>query len=164
MVHFSAGPTRWDPMCLNRWSLPHFVVRELPRNAERYFTSGNERSPFDFNPDWKDMSYGSGYHLTKDDRFQFIVDLMNMNHDNKLVYLTMTYDVLDGPLPEDWEQVKTFWLDVNNCGTGEVHAPQQTGNFSIQSVPWKPNFEGRILGSTGHLHDGKSARLSLTIC
>lgn len=100
------------------------------------------------------MSYGTGYHLFKDDRIKYIVDLMNMNMEDKLVYITMTYDILDGPLPEKWEQVKTIWLDVNNCMTGEVHAPQQNGSFTIKSKSWKPNFEGRILSSTGHLHDG----------
>lgn len=86
---------------------------------------------------------------------------MNMNMEDKLVYLTMTYDIKDGPLAPGWDQVKTFWLDANSCGTSEVPAPQQNGSFVIESKPWKPNFEGRVLSSTGHLHDGKEKAWSL---
>jgi hypothetical protein len=47
--------------------------------TERFFTSGNERSIFDFNPEGKpDGSSGTGYHLTKDDKFGYLNELMNM--------------------------------------------------------------------------------------
>jgi hypothetical protein len=156
MVHFTAGPKRWDPVCLGKLSLPHTAVRQNPSTAERYFTSGNERSVFDFNAGGKDMSKGSGYLLTPQDKFYYLVDLMNMNPDDREVYMTMTYDYLDGELPKGWEQAKTVWLDAASCGTSEVGPPQQSGAFEIKSNPWKPNFEGRIIDSIGHLHDGES--------
>jgi hypothetical protein len=155
MVHFTAGPTRWDPVCYNKLSLPHVAVAQNPSTAERYFTSGNERSVFDFNVGGKDLSKGSGYYLTPQDKFYYLIDLMNMNGEDKEVYMTMTYDYLDGELPAGWEQTKTVWLDVASCMTSEVGAPQQTGSFEIKSRPWTPNFEGRIIDAIGHLHDGK---------
>jgi hypothetical protein len=35
---------------------------------------------------------------------------MNMNMEDKVVYLTMTYDILDGPLPTGWKEVKAVWF------------------------------------------------------
>jgi hypothetical protein len=155
MVHFVEGPTRWDPVCYNTGSLPHVAVRASVARAERYYFCGNERTPFDYNPGGKDLSKGSGYALTSADRYHFLVDLMNMNMEDKLVYLTMTYDFLDGTLPPGWNNTKAFWLDAASCTTSEVYPPQQNGKFTIESPTWKPNFEGRLLYSVGHLHDGK---------
>jgi hypothetical protein len=161
MVHFTEGPTRWDAVCYNKISLPHAGVFTTVQKAERYFTSGNERTPFDFNPEGKDISRGSGYHITDSDKFHYLVDLMNMNMEDKVVYMTMTYDYIDGPLPANWTETKSVWLDAASCGTSEVRPRQQTGKFSIQSNPWKPNFEGRILSSIGHLHDGKRFNIGI---
>jgi len=154
MVHFTSGPTRWDPVCYNKLSLPHTALFLKPNQAERYFSSGNERSVFDFNPGGKDLSKGAGYYLTPQDKFHYLVDLMNMNMDARPVYMTMTYDILPGELPAGWSSAKTVWLDVASCMTSEVPAPQQSGAFEIKSIPWKPNFEGKIIDSIGHLHDG----------
>jgi hypothetical protein len=156
MVHFVEGPTRWDPVCYNSGSLPHVAVQASVTRAERNYFCGNERTPFNYNPDGKDLSKGSGYQLTPDDRFHFLVDLMNMNMEDKLVYMTMTYDFLDGPLLPGWNNTKAFWLDAASCMTSEVYPPKQNGQFLIESSTWKPNFKGRLLDSVGHLHDGRS--------
>lgn len=66
----------------------------------------------------------------------------------------MTYDLLDGPLPQGWKDVKVVWFDANQCGTSEVNPPKQSGKFVISSGTWKPNFDGEILGVGGHMHDG----------
>jgi hypothetical protein len=79
MVQFASGPTRWDAVCYSSVSLPHVAVFLSPSSAERYFSSGNERSVYDFNKGGKDMSYGTGYHLTSPDRYAFLVELMNTN-------------------------------------------------------------------------------------
>jgi hypothetical protein len=129
---------------------------ETPSTAERYFASGNERSVFDFNPGATDLSTGSGYYITPEDRFKHIVSLMNMNSNSRSVYLTMHYEYIDGELPPNWNQTKTIWLDVDSCGHSEVIPLQQSGSFQIQSEPWIPNFEGKIIDSIGHLHNGNS--------
>jgi hypothetical protein len=79
---------------------------------------------------------------------------MNMNMDDRPVYLTMIYDYLEGPLPQGWNEIKSLWLDANMCFSSEVTPPRQSGSFSIESQPWTPNFEGRIISAIGHLHDG----------
>ncbi|QDS72079.1 hypothetical protein FKW77_003155 [Venturia effusa] len=152
MVHFLSGPGRWDPTCLNSPSLPHFDVGQTPGSSERYFSSGNERTFFGMDHAGADTKFG--YHIKTTDKMAFIVDLMNMNMDDKVVYMTMTYDFVDGPLPSGWREVKNVWFDVNECGTSEVNPLKQSGKYTITSKPWTPNFEGEILGVGGHLHDG----------
>ncbi|KAF2665343.1 hypothetical protein BT63DRAFT_62241 [Microthyrium microscopicum] len=155
MIHLVTGPNRWDPVCYNRWySSPHFGVNGVPWKTERYFSSGNERSVFNFNADGKDLSSGTGYYVGPDDTFDYLVDLMNMNMEDKVVYLTMTYDILDGPLRPGWKNTKVVWLDADACGLSELPPPVEKGKFEMTSVPWKPNFEGKVIAAVGHLHDG----------
>jgi len=77
-----------------------------------------------------------------------------MNMDDRVVYVTMTYDYLEGRLPQGWSDVKMVWLDAFQCGTSEIAPPKQTGSFVISSRPWTPNVEGKLLGAMGHVHDG----------
>lgn len=76
-----------------------------------------------------------------------------MNMVDSTVYLTMTYDFVPGQ-PDGWDNVKPIWFDVNQCGTSEVDAPQEDGHFVLTSKPWKPNFEGELIGVGSHVHDG----------
>jgi len=153
MVHLTIGSGRWDPTCYGYPSLPHIDVNSSPQASERYFSSGNERSQVRLD----EMGSGekkAGYHLKSSDSYGFIVDLMNMNSADKTVYLTMYYDYIEGPLPAGWDDIKTIWFDVNQCGTSEYSPPKQSGSFTITSSRWSPNISGRILGVGGHLHDG----------
>lgn len=156
MVHFNTGPTRWDATGQGKKiCFPFLPVRTSVSKAERFFTAGNERTPFNYNnPASSDLSSGTGYHLRKEDKFQYLVELMNMNMDDVVVYITMTYDFLDGLLPNGWKEIKPVWLDANLCGSSEVKPLSEKGSFTIKSQPWAPNFEGQILEGIGHLHDG----------
>lgn len=154
MVHFNKGPTRWDATGLGRVCLPFIPVRSNPTTAERFYTAGNERTPFDYNPGGTSLSSGSGYHLFPQDKFSFLVELMNMHMQDQLVYVTMLYDYLDQALPAGWSDVKGVWLDANQCGTSEVRPRSETGAYTIESKPWAPNFEGKVLSAMGHVHDG----------
>lgn len=165
MVHFNTGPRRWDPAALTESScLPHEGVNTMggaslgkgsisARNAERYFVTGNERTPFNY---YKAGAGGEGsaYHLDAADKFFYLVELMNMNMNDATVYITMTYDIIDGALPTGWKEVKTVYLDANACKSSEVPSPKGKTQFTIASKPWKPNVEGPIIDSIGHLHDG----------
>jgi hypothetical protein len=151
MVMMNIGPGRMDPTCVGKVSLPHRVLNTDPSKGERVFSSGNERTRVMFNPPW---STGNqlGYFLEKTDKFAFIVDLMNQNMDDKTVYMTITYDVIEGR-PTGIDNIKAIWLDVAQCGTSEVIPPQQKGQFKIEST-WTANLEGEVLGLGAHLHDG----------
>jgi len=161
MVHFVEGPTRWDPVCYKTGSLPHVDVLLSVTKAERSYFCGNERTPFDHNPKGRDLSQGTGFQITSADKFHYLVDLMNMHMEDKLVYLTMTYDILEGQLPPGWNDTKAFWLDAASCLTSEVWPRKQSGSFTIESPTWKPNFEGKLLWSVGHLHDGGTSTVTM---
>jgi hypothetical protein len=124
------------------------------KNTERYFVTGNERTPFNFYKAGAGGGASSAYHLDAADRFFYLVELMNMNMKDATVYITMTYDIVDGPLPQGWQDVKTVFLDANACKSSEVPSPKGKTQFTIASKPWKPNVEGPIIDSMGHLHDG----------
>jgi hypothetical protein len=66
----------------------------------------------------------------------------------------MYYDILEGPMPAGWDDIKVVWFDANQCGTSEVFPPKQSGSFMVTTRTWKPNFEGKLLGVGGHIHDG----------
>jgi hypothetical protein len=91
MVAFAVGPGRMDPTCVNKTSLPHMAIGSDASRSERFYSSGNERSEARFNPPWVKDSV-MGYYLNPTDKFSFIVDLMNQNKEDKVVYMTMTYD------------------------------------------------------------------------
>ncbi|KAE9982716.1 hypothetical protein EG328_010709 [Venturia inaequalis] len=158
MVHFVSGPSRWDAAGIGGFCLPHFGLGVSPATAERFFASGNERSILTYNMG-TDMSSGTGYHINKEDKFMYMVELMNMNMEDKIVYVTMTYDIIEGkalhrPLPTGWNDMKMVYLGPNQCSTSEVVPPQETGSFTISSKPWTPTYEGKIVSIVGHLHDG----------
>jgi len=153
MVQLTIGPGRWDPTCYGSPSLPHIDVNSSPQASERYFSSGNERTHIDLDILGAEKTKW-GYHIKRSDNFGFIVDLMNMNMQDKTVFLTMYYDVVDGPLPAGWDDIKVVWFDANQCGTSEIRPKSQSGSYNVASSYWRPNFEGRILGVGGHLHDG----------
>jgi hypothetical protein len=155
MVAVTIGPSRWDPTCYHMPdnSLPHVVVGSDSANSERFFAAGNERTTLDLTGA-KVGGKNTAYFIGKEDKFRFIVDMMNMNMEDRTMYLTMTYEFVDGPLPSGWKSIKPIWLDVNQCGTSEVHAPHADQKFTITSKPWTPNIEGDIAFTIGHLHDG----------
>lgn len=151
MVLFNTGPKRFDPTCVGQTSLPHILVSSSPDKSERLMASGNERTTTRFNspytPDEK-----LGYYMNPADKFSFIVDFMNENKEEKTVYLTMTYDFVDGR-PPGFSNFRSIWLDVAQCGTSEVTPPSGKKVFEI-SQNWNANLNADILGAGGHLHDG----------
>jgi hypothetical protein len=151
MVLINSGPGRSDPTC--DWlpiSPPHMIAGAFPKTSERLFASGNERTKVILqNWDFQKV----GYKINKRDKFSMIVDLMNENMQDKVVYLTMTYDIVDGN-PEDYDNVKPVWFDVAQCLTSEWPAPYNNGSYTVPSTTWVANVEGDVLGAIGHLHDG----------
>jgi hypothetical protein len=155
MVLFNTGPGREDFTCGEKdISLPHAVAGVTPRNSERIFASGNERTVCLF-PNWG--VHDAGYKLKPTDSFDAVLELMNENTEAKTVYVTMTYDIVDGhPFKDD---VRIIWLDIGQCGTSEFNPKKDV--FSID-YNWKSNVEGKVIAAIGHLHDGGS-RITLSV-
>jgi hypothetical protein len=86
----------------------------------------------------------AGYKLNPADKFALIVDLMNDNMQDKVVYLTITYDVIQGH-PANYDDIKPIWFDLAQCSTSEVPPPQQAG--MMYDRPWlnRADMECRIL-------------------
>jgi hypothetical protein len=137
--------SRSDLTCVNRNSLPHWVVGFSPTSSERFWASGNERTPIRF-ADWNITD--AGYRMAKGDILSMIVDLMNMDKQDQTIYVAITYDYFDGK-PAGMSEVKPIWLDVDQCGFSEARAKSQSGSYSVSSVPWKTNIDGEILGMGG---------------
>jgi hypothetical protein len=126
MVGFAVGPGRWDPTCYdNEGSLPHRAIASTPRNSQRIFASGNERTAADLTP-YITAGKKTGLFIRKTDELRNIVDLMNMNMNAETVYVTMTYDIFDGAFREGWSDLKPVWLDADQCGMSDVHPPKHS--------------------------------------
>jgi hypothetical protein len=127
MVLFNVGAGRVDATCGDLdISLPHATIGATPRNSERLFAAGNERSPAIF-PDWgvKD----AGYKLNQGDKLAALIELMNQTPEDQTVYLTMTYDIVHGhPFKDD---IKLLWFDVRQCGSSEVNPPTGKRKFKL---------------------------------
>jgi hypothetical protein len=147
MVMFNVGPGRTDATCMNNAaSLPHMLIGSSPTGSERLFSSGNERTPA-FVPQWGGMN-NVGYHMKPADKLAFIIDLMNENMQEKTVYLTITFDFVDGN-PAGFDDMRPVWFDAAQCSTSEVAAPKQSGSFVVSARPWTANFEGEVIGMAG---------------
>lgn len=74
-----------------------------------------------------------------------IVDFMNEGMEDKTLYLTMTYDYVEGQ-PAGFDDVRVIWFDIDQCGLSEVvpNASQQSGKFAISGVPWTTTVDGEV--------------------
>lgn len=149
MILFNAGPGRSDETCSSRdISVPHVSIGYTSRNSERIFASGNERSIASF-ADWGTKD--AGYKVQSTDIFAALIELMNQNMKDELVYLTMNYDIVPNHPFKD--EVKIIWLDVRQCGTSEVLPPKGQNQFLL-GYNWTSTIDGQVIGSIGHVHDG----------
>jgi hypothetical protein len=126
-------------------SLPHWVVGYSPASSERFWASGNERSPIDF-AGWNITD--AGYRVENSDSFAMIVDLMNMNPESQTLYVVIKYDYVDGK-PKGMSEIKPVWLDIDQCGFSEAYARSQSGGYTVSSTPWRANLNGEVLGMGG---------------
>ena len=120
LVLFNIGPGRRDYTCDDRdISVPHVSVNATSRGSERFFGVGNERSNVIFS-DWGITD--AGYKIKSIDSFASLIDVMNENEQDKTVWLTATYDIVDGHPYKD--EIRSIWLDVRQCGTSQVNPPK----------------------------------------
>lgn len=153
MVMMNTGDRRWDAMGVGPMvCTPFLFAGTTPSKSERFFVSGNERTPLNYYQGDKGLE-PSAYHIDAEDSLRYILELMNMSMEDQIVYVTQTYDIVDGPLPTGWKDVKSVFLDVKSCLDSEVHPPGPA-QFTLESKPWTPIIEGKIVYIGGHVHDG----------
>src|ERR1700761_7302816 len=130
---------------------------------EYVFESGNERSEVAFFV--PNSTVSTGYFLRPAERFILNTEFMNMEDKEKWVWLTLTYDYVEG-IPSAYKDARVVWMSIgpNRCGgsaknpfgTTNVTATQQPlkSVFSEYSFPWTSPHDGWVFGGNGHVHDG----------
>jgi hypothetical protein len=136
MLHHAVFASQWrsDATCSGTW---------LGLAGERFFASGDERSRVV-------LPAGYGYRLRWYDRWNLLVDLMNMGAGSKQVYLTVTYtyrSTFDSVRP-----VKPIWLDIDNCGDSEYSIPATYPAEHDSHWDWQSTMDGTIVAMGGHVH------------
>jgi hypothetical protein len=149
VVLINAGPKVQDIMC-------------GAGKGEALFMDGNERTPNIFFRQGIDIK--SGYPLHKEDTFVYSIELMNMDPKEKYVWLTMSFEYLDGANHPEFRPIHQLFLSIGPSCSGFVNPAgasnlTMTGQpkskvFSERSIPWVSRVDGDILGTGGHLHDG----------
>lgn len=113
--------------------------------GERFFASGNERTP------WV-MPTGFGYYVGGDP-WNLVTEIMNHSEELRIVFVKL--DVTYRPAPDTRiKEVKPVWMDVANCSTSEYQVP---AGMSETDWAWNSSLTGRIVATAGHLHDGGKA-------
>ena len=139
-VLFSAG--RQDASCGPDQPFPGKL-------GQRFFASGNERTPGLFPP-------GFGYYVDGGN-WSGIFHVMNHSASAKTVYFRLRVRwspaAAGGVLP-----LTPIWLDMNNCQTSEYAVP---AGPSSSHWTWTSNLTGRIVSTGGHVHNG-GIRTTLT--
>ncbi|HYT39542.1 MAG TPA: hypothetical protein VEN99_08530, partial [Acidimicrobiia bacterium] len=132
-VLFAAG--RQDATCGPEQPFPGQL-------GQRFFASGNERTPGVFPP-------GFGYYVDGGN-WSGIFHIMNHGADAKAVYFRLKVRwspaAAGGILP-----LTPLWLDMNNCRTSEYAVP---AGPSSSHWTWTSNVTGRIVSTGGHVHNG----------
>jgi Stress up-regulated Nod 19 len=120
-----------DATCSGSW---------LGLAGERFFASGNERTPIGF-------PAGYGYRVRWYDSWNMLAELMNHTTSAQTVYLQVTYTYR--PSWESVKRLKPVWLDIDQCGDSEYSIP---AGFSDTHRDWTVNVPGRVVAAIGHVH------------
>lgn len=165
-------------------SLHHVVIGNLrlpsvtcPYVPERLFASGNERTPANI---CLNGTQKAGYHVSDNDSFQFLAELMNEVHEERAAIISIDWEFVPSAAAvmasSAFASVTPLWLDIaGTCGENgsEVAVPiitntTATSNTStgamgstpadafslVMDPPWTSNFSAKVLLALGHLHDG----------
>jgi len=149
-VLLNVGSTIKDPVCNTPYMENMFMSAKT--ETEGVFLLPNS-------------SVKSGYHLSPSDSFVLTTEVMNMDTREKWVWLTLTYDYIEGENPE-YKDARVVWMTISKSICGDnAHNPFGEGNltesrqplkrvFSEHSLPWELPSDAQLLGENGHLHDG----------
>jgi hypothetical protein len=120
----------------------------LGKVGQRFFASGNERTPMSLPP-------GYGYPVGGSEHWNLVYDLMNMNEKPESVYIKVKFGYHPGTT--GFKPVTPVWLDINECGTSEYTVP--TG-YSNTAWNWTVNVPGNVVAIGGHIHtEGHGVRI-----
>jgi hypothetical protein len=113
--------------------------------GERFFASGNERTPIDL------TSLPYGYKVNSSETWNMVFDLMNWETTSKKVKIRMTWKYATGTDHTSRAAVRPVWLDVAQCTLNSYYSP----GFGISDThyDWNASFGGKVIAAAGHIHD-----------
>ena len=132
MVLFNRDTGRQDATCPSSLGLL----------GQRFFASGDERSPVTF-PE------GYGYRVSSASSWLLIWDLASMSGVRETVYYQVDFEWVPASTP-GMRDVEPVWLDVDQCGDSQVNIPVGP---SQQRWTWTVNRPGDLVAIGGHVHD-----------
>jgi hypothetical protein len=110
--------------------------------GQRFFASGNERTPMSLPP-------GYGYSVGENEYWILLYMLMNGNEKPEKTYIEVTYSYVKGKAAAGIKPVTPVWLDINECGDSEFAIPHGHSNTSWN---WTDTVPGEIVAIGGHIH------------
>jgi stress up-regulated protein Nod 19 len=113
--------------------------------GERFFASGNERTPVDL------TSLPYGYKVNSSETWNMVFDLMNWQTTSKTVKIRMTWKYATGTDHTSRAALRPVWLDVAQCTLNSYYSPP----FGVSDThyDWKASFGGKLIAAAGHIHD-----------
>jgi hypothetical protein len=131
---------------------------------ENFFEEGNERSTTYFTSN--DTTTKAGFHIESQQKFFLLNEFVNEKEKEQWVWLAVNYEYLPGPLT-DYKKAHFMLLSVgpscasktNPFGVSNMTIGGQPKSkvFAEHSIPWTSPWDGTVLGTGGHLHDGGKA-------
>jgi hypothetical protein len=113
--------------------------------GERFFASGNERTPVDL------TSLPYGYKVNSSETWNMVFDLMNWATTSQKVKIRMTWKYATGTDHTSRAALRPVWLDIAQCTLNSYYSP----GFGLQDAhyDWKSTFGGKVIAAAGHIHD-----------
>jgi hypothetical protein len=113
--------------------------------GERFFASGDERTPVDL------TSLPYGYKVNSTETWNMVFDLMNWQTTSKTVKIRMTWKYATGSDHTSRAPLRPVWLDAAQC-TLNSYITVPTG-LSDTHYDWKSTLSGKLIAAAGHIHD-----------
>jgi hypothetical protein len=113
--------------------------------GERFFASGDERTPVDL------TSLPYGYKVNSSETWNMVFDLMNWQTTSKTVKIRMTWKYATGSDATSRAPLRPVWMDANQCSLNS-YITVPTG-LSDTHYDWTSTFGGKLIAAAGHIHD-----------
>jgi len=139
------GPGREDVAC------PGGTER-IPKGMERMLAIHNDRNETFYGVTATDKM---GFYIGKDDVFDLELLLKNELNKPQEVVFSIEWEFIPGK-PAGYQAVKGIWMDVAPCSAmmSDIAPPTGKSQFTIDSKEWAIPFDGSLLNTVGHMHDG----------
>ncbi len=113
--------------------------------GERFFASGDERTPVDL------TSLPYGYKVNSTETWNMVFDLMNWQTTSKTVKIRVTWKYATGTDHTSRAPLRPVWMDANQCSLNS-YITVPTG-LSDTHYDWNATFGGKVIAAAGHIHD-----------